>query len=120
MKKPTTSRNPALPTTGETEETYVSSTLGSSREQRSGERKVLGIRWDIAADQLVMSLEEIASAAKELEPTKRSIVSLVGKFSDPLCLSPIVIQFKIFLQELCEEKLDWDQPLRGKLLEKCP
>ena len=49
-------------------------------------------------------------------PTKRAIVSLVGKFYDPL--GPVVINFKIFLQKLCEAKLGWDQPLVGKLLEK--
>lgn len=50
-----------------------------------------------------MSLEEIAAAAVNLGPTKRSIVSLVGKIYDPLgLLSPIVVRFKMFLQELCE------------------
>ena len=107
------------PHIGEAEETYVSSTLGPSHEEHSEERKVLGVRWDIATDRFVISLESIASAAAELEPTKRAIVSLVGKFYDPLgILSPIVIGFKIFLQELCEAKLDWDQSLTGKLLEK--
>ena len=72
----------------------------------SGERKVLGIWWDITTDQLNMSLEDIASAASELEPTRRAIVSLVGRFYDPLgLLSPVVIQFKIFLQVMCEQ--DW-------------
>lgn len=82
-------------------------------EWHSGKRKVLGVRWDIATDQLVMRLEEIAAAAAELEATKRSIVSLVGKIYDPMGLL-----FKIFLQELCEAKLDWDEPLTDGLLMK--
>ena len=46
-------------------------------------------------------------------------MSLVGRFYDPLgLLSPVVIQFKVLFQEICEAKLDWDQPLTGKLLEK--
>ncbi len=61
--------------TEEAEETYVSSTLGPGQKVHSGERKVLGIRWDITTDQFVMTLEDIASAAAELEPTKRAIVT---------------------------------------------
>ena len=103
----------------ETEDSYVSSTLSPRQEAQLGERKVLGIRWDIATDHFVMSLQDIATEAVKLEPTKREIVSLVGKFYDPLgLLSPIVIHFKIFLQELCESKLNWDEPLSCKLLEK--
>ena len=103
----------------QTDETYASSTLGSAQSARTGERKVLGVRWDLATDQLVMSLEDVASAASDLEPTKRAIVSLVGKMYDPLgLLSPIVVQLKIFIQELCEAKLDWDQQLTGQLQER--
>ena len=76
----------------EIDETYASATLGSTLKQHCGESKVLGVRWDVAADQLVMSLEDIASAAVELEPTKRAIVSLMGRVYDPLgLLSPIVV-----------------------------
>lgn len=65
-----------------------------------------------------MSLEQIVFAASELEPTKREIVSLVGRIYDPLgILSPIVIPLKIFTQELCVVKLDWDQPLTEQPLE---
>ena len=103
----------------EAEETYASTTFASGQEQLSGERKVLGVQWDISTDQLVMSLKSIASEAERVIPTTRAIISLVGKFYDPLgLLSPIVTQFKIFLQELCEAKLDWDQPITGRLLEE--
>ena len=48
----------------------------------------------------------LALAATSLEPTKRSVVSLVGRFYDPLeFLAPVVICFKMFIQELCEAKL---------------
>lgn len=103
----------------EADETYACATLGSTIEQQCGESKVLGVRWNVDTDQIVMSLEDIAASAIELEPTKRSIVSLVGRIYDPLgLLSPIVVQFKIFLQELCEAKLGWDEPLPDDLLRK--
>ena len=55
-----------------------------------------------------MSLTDIAAMAANLEPKKTSIVSLVGEFYDPLgFLSPVVVHFKIFLQELCEAQSDW-------------
>jgi len=97
----------------------TSSTLGLGQKFQSGEQKVLGVRWNVRSDQFVVSLDEIASIAQVLEPTKRNIVSLVGRFYDPLgFLSPVVVHFKMFFQELCESKLDWDQPLTGALMEK--
>ena len=93
--------------------------LKSSAHQSSGARRVLGVRWDISTDQFVMSLEDLTSTATDLEPTKRSVVSLEAKLYDPLSFpSAVVIQFKIFLQALCKIKLPWDDPLAGDLLEK--
>ena len=54
-----------------------------------------------------------------LEPTKRHLVSVIGRFYDPMgFLSPIVIRFKVLFQELYREKQDWDQQLTGELLQK--
>ena len=45
----------------------------------------------------------LAELAVRLEPTKRNIVSLVGRFYDPIgVLSPVVVSFKILIQEICE------------------
>ena len=110
---------PHTPELTEADETYASVTLGSSNDQHFGERRVLGVRWDVSSDEFVMSLEDIKSAATDAKPTKRAIVSLVGKIYDPLgFLSPVVICFKIFLQELCKAQLSWDDPLTGELLAK--
>jgi len=32
-------------------------------------------------------------------------------------LTPFTIGLKILFQELCEDKVNWDEPLHGKLLE---
>ena len=110
-------RQETLPTE-ELEESYTSSTLGGEQKLYSGEQKVLGMRWNMSADQLLIGFEEIASAARALTPTKRSIVSLVGRFYDPIgYLAPVVIQFKIFLQELCRAKIDWDEALPADLMD---
>jgi hypothetical protein len=101
------------------DETYAKSSLGGPQTTNSSDQKVLGIKWDIAIDQLVFSVKEIASLVDSQEPTKRRVTSIVGKFYDPLgYLSPVVIKFKIFFQELCEKKLDWDQVLTGSVLRK--
>ena len=101
------------------DESYAGDTLGTGQLVKMGERKVLGVRWDPAMDQLILNLEQIASSASRLEPTKRAIISLVGCIYDPLgILSPVVISLKIFVQELCVAKMAWDQPLTGSTLEK--
>ena len=46
-------------------------------------------------------------------------MSLVGRFYDPLgILSPIVIPFKVFLQELSQLKQPWDKVLTGEILNR--
>ena len=41
------------------------------------------------------------------------------RFYDPLeFMSPITIRIKMFFQELCANKVGWDKPLSGQLLDK--
>ena len=68
------------------------------------------MRWNVSSDQIVVNLDEIASTARVLEPTKRNVVSLVGRIYDPLGI--------LAFQELCEAKLEWDEPLPNNLLGK--
>ncbi|XP_011405271.1 PREDICTED: uncharacterized protein LOC100637172, partial [Amphimedon queenslandica] len=88
-----------------------------SDTEREREHKVLGVLWDPMRDEIIVGFGEIALEAHSVNPTKRSIVSIVGKFYDPLgILSPVIIRFKILFQELCREKRDWDEPITGPLL----
>ena len=101
------------------DETYTKATLGAALPMQFGEQKILGVRWDVGNDQLRFGFDDIARLATELEPTKRHLVSIVGRFYDPMgLLSPIVIRFKILFQELCSRKQEWDQTLDGDLLQK--
>ncbi len=103
----------------EADGTYTESNLCPGQATCVGEKKVLGVRWNVKNDQLVMSLHSLASTAADLEPSKRNIVSLVGRFNDPLgFLAPIIVRFKMFLQEMCEVKLGWDDPLPSNLSKK--
>ena len=62
-------------------------------------------------------VSSLAQVATESQPTKRNVVSLVGRFYNPLgFLSPITIRFKILFQRLCRNKLGWDDTLPEELL----
>ncbi|MBA4719446.1 MAG: hypothetical protein HRO68_10280 [Nitrosopumilus sp.] len=101
------------------DETYAESTLGCAQTMGPTEQAVLGVKWDVATDRLIFSVSEISALADDKETTKRRVTSVVGKFYDPLgFLSPVVVKFKMFFQELCEEGLEWDQTLGEDLLRK--
>ena len=98
------------------DEKYAKAMLGAPANRESGEHKLLGIPWDPDSDTLLFDMSELAYLAKSLQPTKRNLVSLIGKFYDPLgFLAPVTIKFKILFQKLCQTKLDWDNPLPGEL-----
>ena len=97
-------------------DTYSQATLGGSQGLHDGEQKVLGVNWNVSTDQITFSLDELAEQARRLKPTKRNIISLIGKFYDPLgFLSPIVVRYKMFMQVLCTAKVDWDEAIPASL-----
>ena len=104
---------------GDLDETYAKSTLGGAQPVRAGEQKILGVCWNVHSDRFIFNLSDIARPTTDLEPTKRNVVSLVGRFYDPLgIVAPVTIRFKMLIQEICESKIDWDQPLNGVLLKR--
>ena len=53
----------------------------------------------MATDRLQFGLADLASLVAELKPTKPNLVSIVGRFGDPMgFLSLIVIGLNIFFQ----------------------
>ena len=101
----------------EEDKTYAKSTLGAVEDTTSTAQKVLGVRWNYVNDTFVFEMKEIASLSRDIEPTKRNVVSIAAKFYDPLgFLSPVILQFKLSFQELCKRKIGWDDRLEGALL----
>ena len=99
------------------DETYAQATLGIQRIKGPDEFKILWVPWIPDGDLLIFDVSSIAQVAAELHPTKRNVVSLVGRFYDPLgFLSLITIRFKILFQRLCHNKLQWDDTLPEELL----
>jgi len=48
--------------------------------------------------------------------TKRKVLAIRASIFDPLgLLSPAVVAYKIFLQKLWQDKLQWDEPLSSHL-----
>ena len=99
------------------EETYTDATLGKPHSTESSTVKVLGVVWEPQEDSLHFCVADIAEAAATTEPTKRNVVSIIGKLYDPLgFLAPVIIRFKRLFQKLCEQQLQWDEALPDALL----
>ena len=51
--------------------------------------------------------------------TKKKVLKVIGKIFDPLGLvTPVLFYGKVFIQELWEQELIWDEPLQEKLSKK--
>lgn len=74
---------------------------------------MLGISWNLSLDVFQFDVLLPPSVPK----TKRSILSLVAKIFDPLgWIAPVTIKAKVFLQQLWQAKVDWDEAIADKLL----
>ena len=97
----------------EDEETYAKSKLEPQGEAKG--EKVLGQAWDSDNDTLHFNFAVLANKAKSLEATKRNVLSLLASLFDPLgIVSPVTVSMKILFQEICNQKLDWDENLKGE------
>jgi hypothetical protein len=74
--------------------------------------KALGLLWNPTTDKLIFYVQHNQDAT----PTKRSVLRSIASIYDPLgLLSPVVIQCKIFMQQLWQLKVNWDDPLAAEL-----
>ena len=75
---------------------------------------LLGLRWNTCTDTVTLVKKQIHSDNSPM--TKRTILQAASRQFDPLgWLSPITIRAKLFLQELWERKVQWDEPLENDL-----
>ena len=101
----------------EDEETYAKSKL-EAQGGAKGER-VLGLAWDCETDTLKFSFKQVIERARDLEVTKRNVLSLLASLFDPLgIISPVTVGMKALFQEICSSKFDWDEALTGEIKEK--
>jgi len=77
----------------------------------------LGLLWNPTNDQL-----QVKNTTTQVQPTnstastKRKVLATTASILDPLgLLNPAVIAYKIFLQKLWQDKLQWDELLPAHL-----
>ena len=67
----------------------------------------------------MFDLVDLSQHASLLPATKRSLLKISAKIFDPLgLLSPFTIQWRVLFQELCIERTNWDNQLKGDHLKK--
>ena len=95
----------------EEDESYAKSITGLQGLAKSTE-KVLGVQWDKEGDNLVMDLSQFLGEVSVEKPTKRQVVRVTSKFYDPVgFIAPVTVKLKLFCQNLCRKRLDWDEVL---------
>ena len=68
--------------------------------------RALGVQWCVEKD-----LFQFRIVLKDRPCTRRGILSTVSSIYDPLgFVTPVLMEGKKILQELCREKADWDDP----------
>ena len=81
-------------------------------ENTSNSFLILGILWEEVDDMLVFDFSEICETYKTLDITKRNVLKILAMFYDPIgLLQPILINLKRLFQEICKQKLSWDELL---------
>ena len=76
--------------------------------------KTLGLLWNSKTDKLIFCVQ----VTQDNMLTKRSVLRTIASIYDPLgLLSPVIIQCKIFMQQLWQLRVNWDDPLTTELKE---
>ena len=76
-------------------------------KERLPVERTLGLRWDMQKDTFIFD-----TTLKSKPNTHRGMLSLASSIYDPLgFLAPIILPAKKLLQDLCKQRLDWDDPV---------
>lgn len=77
--------------------------------------KTLGLQWEPQTDCYHFNTPRWTESDTV---TKRTVLSYIAKLWDPLGLiGPVIVQAKLFVQELWKQECSWDDPLNNELLE---
>ncbi|XP_045574418.1 uncharacterized protein isoform X2 [Salmo salar] len=73
--------------------------------------RALGVLWCVASDKF-----QFRVVVKERPLTRRGVLSTVASVYDPLgFVAPFVLAGKQILQQMCRDKIDWDEPIPDDL-----
>ena len=72
--------------------------------------KILRMWWNTCSDSLTIT--GLPTIQLKVTITKRDVLSMIAVIFDQLaCLCPVIIKAKIFMQQLWEKNMSWDDPL---------
>ena len=78
--------------------------------------KVLGIVWKENEDNLEIDNKSYFEKALTVVPTKRNVLKIIAGIYDPLgFIQSVTVRYKIFFQEICTAKYNWDDILDENL-----
>ena len=101
--------------TAEEDESFTKSRLKNASATQGA--KILGLEWDKQSDSLRYDFSGIFGSEERKSISKRDILSLTAQMYDPIGLvSPISLPFKALFQDLCREKVEWDDHLSEDIL----
>jgi len=81
------------------------------------EQRVLGTNWNYFTDEFLSKFQPHVERAQGLLSTKQNILRVIASFYDPMGLiSPIIVQMKILLQDICKTDYHWDAELDSELI----
>ena len=81
--------------------------------------KVLGIKWNEKEDLLRLDIKEYLKEALMIKPTKRNVLRIIAGIYDPIgFVQPMTVRLKMFFQDVCVAKYDWDELLSEELKTK--
>lgn len=73
--------------------------------------RALGVQWCVSSDDFQFRI-----TVKEHSLTRRGVLSTVASIYDPLgFLAPLILLGKQIMQQLCRDKVGWDEPLSEEL-----
>ena len=82
------------------------------------ENKVLGLIWDKNNDTINFNFIKLVEHFS-LTPTKRGVLKSIASMFDPLRLfNPIIFRMKVLFQDLCVNKVAWDEYLSGEMMDR--
>ena len=91
----------------------------SAESNESNDTKVLGVLWEQKSDKLSFDLSVITDNVTPERVTKRTILSRIARFYDPLgLLSPVIVPLKQIFQEVCKIKTNWDVKLPKEICDR--
>ena len=102
---------------GGLDKTYNRIMVGGLEERDDNtEQKVLGTNWNYFIDEFLFKFQTHVEGAQGLMPTKRNVLRVIASFCDSMGLiSPIIVQMKILLQDICKANYHWDAELDSEL-----